>query len=216
MNNDNDLNLHLHDQIVRLAPLLRVSIMFMIHFTYTYTTIHTARNATGLMQVVNKLWQVCWLHQVAASLWKLDLSQLDICRPLLKQLASSLWIKSLDNQVAADLLSSSRSKRCERILISAWWQQLGMYRLSYERRGDISFIAQETISYFVTSERSERGTKYDIVTRAIKLILTSLECDNLFTTYLCLYLGQKSDYIFKLFILWAHFGMNAKLLFKIR
>ena len=50
-----------------------------------------------------------------------------------------------------------------------------MYRLSYERRGDISFIARETISYFVTSERSERGTKYDIVTRAIKLILPSLE-----------------------------------------
>ena len=42
-----------------------------------------------------------------------------------------------------------------------------MYRLSYERRGDISFIARETISYFVTSERSKRGTKYDIVTRAI-------------------------------------------------
>ena len=52
-----------------------------------------------------------------------------------------------------------------------------MYRLSYERRGDISFIARETISYFV---------KYDIVTRAIKLILPSLECDNLFITYLCL------------------------------
>ena len=75
------------------------------------------------------------------------------------------------------------------------------YRLSYERRGDISFIARGTISYFVTSERSERGTKYDIVTRAIKLILPSLECDNLFITYLCLYLGQKSDYIFTLFIL---------------
>ena len=75
------------------------------------------------------------------------------------------------------------------------------YRLSYERRGDITFIARETISYFVTSERSERGTKYDIVTRAIKLILPSLECDNLFITYLCLYQGQKSDYIFKLFIL---------------
>ena len=76
-----------------------------------------------------------------------------------------------------------------------------MYRLSYERRGDISFIARGTISYFVTSERSERGTKYDIVTRAIKLILPSLECDNPFITYLCLYLGQKSDYIFTLFIL---------------
>ena len=59
-----------------------------------------------------------------------------------------------------------------------------MYRLSYERRGDISSIARETISYFVTSERSERGTKYDIVTRAIKLLSPGLECDNLFITYL--------------------------------
>ena len=91
-----------------------------------------------------------------------------------------------------------------------------MYRLSYERRGDISFIARETISYFVTSERSERGTKYDILTRAIKLILPSLECDNLFITYLCLYLEQKPDYIFKLFILRVHFKINSKLLFKIR
>ena len=85
-----------------------------------------------------------------------------------------------------------------------------MYRLSYERRGDISFIARETISYFVTSERSERGTKYDIVTRAIKLILPSLEYDNLFITYLCLYLEQKPDYIFKLFTLRVHFKMNSK------
>ena len=85
-----------------------------------------------------------------------------------------------------------------------------MYRLSYERRGDISFIARETISYFVTSERSERGTKYDIVTRAIKLILPSLEYDNLFITYLCLYLEQKPDYIFKLFTLPVHFKMNSK------
>ena len=29
--------------------------------------------------------------------------------------------------------------------------------------------------------------KYDIVSRAIKLILPSLECDNIFITYLCLY-----------------------------
>ena len=78
---------------------------------------------------------------------------------------------------------------------------VSMYRLSYERRGDISFIARETISYSVTSEHGERGTKYDIVTRAIKLILSSPECDNLFITYLCLYLEQKSDYTFKLFIL---------------
>ena len=61
-------------------------------------------------------------------------------------------------------------------------------------------------------------TKYDIVTRAIKLILPSLECDNLFITYLCLYLEQKPDYIFifKLFTLRVHFKINLKLLFKIR
>ena len=79
-----------------------------------------------------------------------------------------------------------------------------MYRLSYERRGDISFIARETISYFA----SERGTKHDIVTRAIKLILPILKYDNLFITYLCLYLEQKPDYIFKLFILRVHLKMN--------
>ena len=50
-------------------------------------------------------------------------------------------------------------------------------------------------------------SKYDIV-RAIKLILPSLECDNLFITYLCLYLEQKPDYIFKIFILRVHFKMN--------
>ena len=76
-----------------------------------------------------------------------------------------------------------------------------MYRLSYERRGDISFIARGTISYFVPRSLRSLVTKYDIVPRAIKLILPSLECDNLFITYLCLYLGQKSDYIFTLFIL---------------
>ena len=73
-----------------------------------------------------------------------------------------------------------------------------IYRLSYERRGDISFIARETIS------------KYDIVTRAIKLILPSLEYDNLFITYLCLYLDQKPNYIFKLFTLRVHFKIYSK------
>ena len=33
----------------------------------------------------------------------------------------------------------------------------------------------------------ERGTKSHILMRAIKLKLPSLECDNLFITYLCLY-----------------------------
>ena len=95
-----------------------------------------------------------------------------------------------------------RIKKVKQLMIKKYktFFRVDMYRLSYERRGDISFIARGTISYFVTSERSERGTKYDIVTRAIKLILPSLECDNLFITYLCLYLEQKQDYIFKLFI----------------
>ena len=71
--------------------------------------IYTAKNAinllqivdfTCLLQVVHQLQQVCWIHQVAASLWKSDLLPLDICR-----LAASCW------------------KRCERILISAWWHQ---------------------------------------------------------------------------------------------
>ena len=74
--------------------------------------------------------------------------------------------------------------------------------IGYHMRDEvISVLSLEGRYHFVTSERSERGTKYDIVTRAIKLILPSLECDNLFITYLCLYLGQKSDYIFTLFIL---------------
>ena len=85
-----------------------------------------------------------------------------------------------------------------------------MYRLSYERRGDISFIARETISYFVPRSLRSLVTKYDIVSRAIKLILPSLEYDNLFITYLCLYLEQKPDYIFKLFTLRVHFKMNSK------
>ena len=71
-----------------------------------------------------------------------------------------------------------------------------MYRLLHGGRGDISSIARETISYFVTSDRRERRAKYDIVARAINLMFPSLECDNLFITYLCLYVGRKSDYIF--------------------
>ena len=62
----------------------------------------------------------------------------------------------------------------------------------------------------------DRRYQYDMVTRAIKLILPSLECDNLFITYLFLYLEQKPDYIVKLFILRVHFKMNLKLLLKIR
>ena len=55
-------------------------------------------------------------EQVAASLWKSDLLQLDICRLAVSYwkhlLASSLWIKSLDNQLAASLLTT-----CSRLVI---------------------------------------------------------------------------------------------------
>ena len=82
--------------------------------------------------------------------------------------------------------------------------KIDMYRLSYERRDDISFIARGTISYFVTSERSGRGIKYDIVTRAIKLILPTLECDNLFITYTCAFIKNRiifSHYLYFEYIL---------------
>ena len=40
--------------------------------------------------------------------------------------------------------------------------------------------------------------------------LPSLKYDNLFITYLCLYLEQKPDNIFKSFTLRVHFQMNSK------
>ena len=109
---------------------------------------YTARNATDLLQVVelvnctsllqvaNKLQQVCWLHQVAASLRKLDLNiatwYVQIGRKLLKQRSiSSLWMKVLIMLISSplttcsrlELLSSNASKWCERIMILAWWWQ---------------------------------------------------------------------------------------------
>ena len=74
-----------------------------------------------------------------------------------------------------------------------------MYRLSHKGQGASSFIA-ETISHPVMSKRSKRGTKYDIVTRAIKLILPSLECDNLFITYLQHLPGLKISLYFEILI----------------
>ena len=70
-------------------------------------------------------------------------------------------------------------------------------------RGEVISVLSLEGRYHILSRVSaaKRGTKYDIVTRAIKLILPSLECDNLFITYLCLYQEQKLDYIFTLFIL---------------
>ena len=53
-------------------------------------------------------------------------------------------------------------------------------RLSYSRLGNISFIALVTISYFVPRSLRSLVTKYDIVSRAIKLISPRLSCDNLY------------------------------------
>ena len=69
----------------------------------------TPRNDKGLMQVVDftGLMKVC--HQVVSSVlaWSRTLHQ--VCEnQLSKQLASSLWIKSLDNELATSLLTSCR------------------------------------------------------------------------------------------------------------
>ena len=79
-------------------------------------------------------------------------------------------------------------------------------------RGEVISVLSLERRYHILSRVSaaNEGEKYDIVTRAIKLILPSLEYDNLFITYLCFYLEQKPDYIFKLFTLRVHFKMNSK------
>ncbi len=59
---------------------------------------------------------------------------------------------------------------------------LDKYRLSYYGRGD-SLIARRTISY-LSRVSTVNENKYDIVTKAIKLVLLSLGCDNPFITYL--------------------------------
>ena len=80
-------------------------------------------------------------------------------------------------------------------------------------RGEVISVLSLERRYHILSRVSaanEGDSDKRIVTRAIKLILPSLEYDNLFITYLCLYLEQKPDYIFKLFTLRVHFKMNSK------
>ena len=60
-------------------------------------------------------------------------------------------------------------------------------RLSYSRLGNISFIALVTISYFVPRSLRSLVTKYDIVSRAIKLISPRLSYDNLYI-YIYIYI----------------------------
>ena len=56
-------------------------------------------------------------------------------------------------------------------------------RLSHSRLGNISFIALITISYFVPRSLRSLITKYDIVSRAIKLISSRLSYDNLYISF---------------------------------
>ena len=53
-------------------------------------------------------------------------------------------------------------------------------RLSHWRLGNISFIALVTILYFVPRSLRSLVTKYDIVSRAIKLVSPRLSYDNLY------------------------------------
>ena len=61
-------------------------------------------------------------------------------------------------------------------------------------------IFRGTIFYFVRSERSERRTKYDIVTTATKLTLLSLRIqDNLFyNLFAALIIGKKNRLYFEI------------------
>ena len=90
---------------------------------HQFDRVYTAKNATGLLQVVNftnllqlvnKLQQACQFYQVATSLLKSGLLQFVICwNNLLKQLAESLLITSLDNQFATSLLTT-----CDRLVLN--------------------------------------------------------------------------------------------------
>ena len=53
-------------------------------------------------------------------------------------------------------------------------------RLSHSRLGNISFFALVKISHFVPRSLRSLVTKYDIVSRAIKLISPRLSYDNLY------------------------------------
>ena len=97
--------------------------------------------------------------------------------------SGTLWSREPDLQIYSIAQCASHIYGRAYSGFTALYMNIYMYRLSYERRGDISFIARETMSYFVIF--------------------------NLFITYLCLYLEQNPDYIFKWFILRVHFKMNS-------
>ena len=120
----------------------------------------------GFYQLAASCQQIVKIRLVAT--WYLQ-----TCYKLLKHLASSLWIKSLDNQLAAslwqlavDLLSSRPSKQYKRILILAWWQQ-GNEPAAYLLQlacfwlctGKAAFIFNPTSKLFLlTSQRCDNST----------------------------------------------------------
>ena len=58
------------------------------------------------------------LHQACSSQLSSSLQFTTCIKPAVHNLQQVCW------QLATDLILSSRSKRCERILISAWWSQV--------------------------------------------------------------------------------------------
>ena len=117
MNNDNDLNLRLHHQ---MSGWLRYWSVHWPPFWFYASVInipHTASDATDLLQVVNSTGFVATCQRVATNLSissscnksvtirLIAICHLQTCYNLLKQLETSLLIKSLDNQLATSLLT---------------------------------------------------------------------------------------------------------------
>ena len=105
--------------------------------------------------------------------------------------------QSMNDWLKKDLINRQNSDRNYKQMAVSTICSMGFkYRLSHEGPSVISFIARGMISYFVTRERSERGTKYDIVTRAIKLMLPSQSKLSRTCAVIRAIQGRKSDVIF--------------------
>ncbi len=60
--------------------------------------------------------------------------------------------------------------------------------IGYHMSGEVISVLSLVGRYYNYHERGSERDNYDIVTRVIQLISPSQSCDNLFITYLCLYL----------------------------
>ena len=113
---------------------MSVQCIFKELANFVLNSVYTAKNATGLMQLSCGFYRpdaIC--QQLLSSMLtsssciksvNIRFDILQTCCKVMKQLASSLHavrnLQQVCSQLVTDLLSSSRSKRCERILISAW------------------------------------------------------------------------------------------------